>query len=87
MVNKQSPEIQQVAPYSGPGHGGGQIYASSSGGSVIRVQNESVGKGEAAPAAGASRGGGREVGLHRWGGTIRYPSIYICKLRKGQLLA
>ena len=55
MVNRQSPEFLQVAPYTGPGYGGEQIYGSSSGGSVIRVQRESVGRGEAAPAAGASR--------------------------------
>ena len=93
MVNRQSPEFQQVAPYPGPGYGGGQIYGSSSGGSVIRVQRESVGRGE----GGGSTSSGSVQGRRKRSGLAQvernyfkieiHPSIYICRWRRGQRLA
>ena len=64
MVNRQSPEFQQVAPYPGPGYGG-QIYGSSSGGSVIRVQRESVGRveGGGSTSSGSVQGRRKRSGL------------------------
>ena len=68
MVNRQSPEFQQVAAYPGPGYGGGQIYGSSSGGSVIRVQRESVGRGEGgSTSSGSVQGRRKRSGLAQVG--------------------
>ena len=78
MVNRQSPEFQQVAPYPGPGYGG-QIYGSSSGGSVIRVQRESVGRGEGggSTSSGSVQGRRKRSGLAQVEKLIKHPSTYI----------
>ena len=76
MVNRQSPEFQQVAPYPGPGYGGGQIYGSSSGGSVIRVQRESVGRGE----GGGSTSSGSVQGRRKRSGLAQVGRNYIVRL-------
>ena len=88
MVNRQSPEFQQVAPYPGPGYGG-QIYGSSSGGSVIRVQRESVGRGEGggSTSSGSVQGRRKRSGLAQVEELIKFPSnnsTYIFRWRKDQ---
>ena len=88
LVNRQSPEFQQVAPYPGPGYGG-QIYGSSSGGSVIRVQRESVGRAEGggSTSSGSVQGRRKRSGLAQverdWLRT--FPQFLIVRWRRGQL--
>ena len=86
MVNRQSPEFQQVAPYPGPGYGG-QIYGSSSGGSVIRVQRESVGRveGGGSTSSGSVQGRRKRSGLAQVESgclELKIPSNLVSRWRK-----